>query len=219
MTSDDDFRARKHGETNLQWEVRVIQEDLLRRQMDGPLLPREAEQHAEYIEGFVMHAETNTLAHTKRRKSASGLVRLHENGKIDNDQFGAAMEIVDVIESLTRAVAVGRSNYEMRVDCGHTPLGNMLEHIGWARLEMAYSRWRIRIPTPKRMILDMLVVDRSLAATARVYHMSWHRARDLLTDALDLWIEIRDDIAKRVDQDDLDAAHARLLTSVNGKGI
>ena len=58
--------------------------------------------------------------------------------------------------------------------------------------------------------LRVRLADRSLVATARRYRMGWPKAQRLLSDALDLWLSIRDRIAREIDERDLAVAHQRL---------
>lgn len=182
------------------------------------IMPPEALAHGEYAEVTIV-AEDRSQATVMRRRSASGLVRLHENGKITDEQFLAATNIVRVIEKIGSDVSVRGSALKARIDNSSGNRNDILEHIGRIRDEVAYSKWRRRIPMPKKMVLDMLLVDRSLAATARVYKISWTKARSILVDALELWIQLRDDAEKLVDEDEVRTAIYRLLTLENGKGI
>jgi hypothetical protein len=63
---------------------------------------------------------------------------------------------------------------------------------------------------PRRMVLDMVLCDRGLKATARVYGMGWPRAKVMLSDALDLWADIYERVSKDIDERDVAASHARL---------
>lgn len=180
-------------------------------------LTPEAEAHGDYAEVTVV-AEDRSIATVKRRKSSSGLVRMYENGNIDDEQFKAAMTIAKVIETIGRDVSIRSSSIKARVDNSSGNKNDLYEGIGHVRDEIAYRKWRDRLPTPKRMVIDMLVVDRPLAATARIYKLSWAKARIALIDALDLWVRLRDDAEQMIDEDDIKSALYRLLTLENGKG-
>lgn len=182
---------------------------------DGPT--PESERHGGFIEVTVV-ADDRSQATVKRRKSSSGLIRLYENGNITPEQLAAALKIASVIENIERDTSIRSASLEARVDYSGSAKDVLIENISAVRDEMAYSVWRAKLPTPKRMVIDMLIMDRSLAATARVYRVSWVRARTILCDALDNWVSIRDDFERLVDVDDLKAAHYRLLTFVNGNG-
>lgn len=181
-------------------------------------LTPESERHGDYVEVTVV-ADDRSQATVKRRKSSSGLVRLHENGRITDEQFKASMKIAIVMEYIQRDASIKSSSIQARVDNSSGNRNNLLEGIERIRDEVTFSHWRRRLPTPKRLILDMLTVDRPLAATARVYRLSWARARMALVDALDLWIQLRDDADRLVDEDEVKSALYRILTLENGKSI
>lgn len=182
---------------------------------DGPT--PESERHGGFVEVTVV-ADDRSQATVKRRKSSSGLIRLYENGHITAEQFAAALKIASIIESIEKVTSIRSASLEARVDYSASAKDVLIENISSVRDEMAYSIWRAKLPMPKRMVIDMLVFDRPLAATARVYKVSWVKARCVLRDALDCWISVRDDFERLVDVDDLKAAHYRLLTFVNGNG-
>jgi hypothetical protein len=62
----------------------------------------------------------------------------------------------------------------------------------------------------------MVLVDRPLATTARIYGMRWETrngrtgARTLFINALDLWCDLRERVGRDVDERDLNQAHARI---------
>lgn len=174
------------------------------------IITPETEQHGTYEAGFVMHVETQTTAYTKRHKGFSSLVRMHENGQIDDGQFIAAQTIVIVAEKAGNDVGVRGASLEARVDNSGGNRDLIIEHIQSVRDEIAYNKWRRTLPMPRRLILDMLLVNRPLAATARKYKMGWPRARKLFVQSLDRFIDIRERVAEQVDEQDLDAAHKRL---------
>ena len=144
---------------------------------------------------------------------------MYENGKISDEQFKAAMKIGMVIEQIGRDVSVVTSGLKARVDNSSSSSCGLHEHIGRIRDEVTYRKWRTRLPVPKRMVLDMMVVDRPLAATARIHRLSWAKARTILVEALDLWIQLREDAEKLIDEDDVKSALYRMLTLENGKAI
>ncbi len=86
----------------------------------------------------------------------------------------------------------------------------LLERLSQVRDEAAYTRWRRQLPLPRRMILDMVLVDRPMATTARMHGVRWEDARDKLIGALDLWCQLRARVGKEIDAADLDRAHARI---------
>jgi hypothetical protein len=203
----------KRPETYEQRRVR----DLLADDRAEHLIPPEVLAQGDFADVTVV-ADDRSQATTKRRKSSSGLVRMYENGKLDDEQFKAAMKITRVMESIGRDVGVRMPTFEARVDNSSGNKNDLLESVGRARDEVTYNKWRARLPIPKRMVLDMISVDRPLAATARIYKMSWAKARMTLVDALDLWTQLRDDAERLVDEDDIKAVLYRILTLENGKG-
>lgn len=207
---DDPRRAKRRNETDLEYRRRVEQLDREQRDMSGPLVTPEAERHGDYRDGFVLHIETNTLAHTKRNRDVSPFLRLYDNGQIDKDQFAASQEIAEAARQRTIAMGIRGPNYEARVDNSGNNRDELLERLSAVQLEISYSRWRDGLPMPRAMYVDMLTSGVSLFTIARRHKMGWPKARKRLIRVLDLWIEVRDRVAKEVDQDDLDAAHMRL---------
>lgn len=208
--ADDAWRAKKRGETDLQWRTRIAQIDTEQRDREAPLVTPEAEQHGDYHDEFVMHVETQTLARTKRNRGMSSLVRMHAHGQLTDEQFVSCEIIIRVAEQIGRNASLRGASMEARVDCSRSGSDALLERIEVVRDEMAYTRWRSRLPMPRRMILDMLLVDRPLAATARRYHVGWPKARRQFLIALDEFSRIREAMRRQVDEDDLSAAHSRL---------
>lgn len=203
---------KERSETAEQRRVR----ELLADDRADHLIPPAALARGDFADVTVV-ADDRSQATTKRRKSSSGLVRMYENGKIDDEQFKAAMKIALVMESIGRDVGIRAPTLEARVDNSSGNKNDLLESVGRARDEVTYNKWRARLPMPKRLVLDMISVDRPLAATARIYKMSWAKARMTLVDALDLWTQLRDDAERLIDEDDLKTALYRILTLENGK--
>lgn len=201
---------KRRDETEWQFRSRLARLRQEARDRAEPIVPIEAESHGEYVSEDVMHVETGTRAPTKRRKSISSLVRMHQTGKLDNAQFEAAMRIARIAERIEGQVGVRCASLEGRVDCSSGNRDVLLERLGQVRDEIAYTRWRRQLPLPRRMILDMILVDRPLATTARIHGKRWERARETFIRALDLFTELRSRVSKDVDERDLFAAHARL---------
>lgn len=206
--------ARRHGETSLEWQLRTARQKANARDKGQPIVPAEVKRN--YSQADVMHVETGTCAVTLRRRSISSLVRMHQTGRLDNAQYEAALRIARVAERIERDVGVRGSVGEHRVDCSNTARDKLVEYLGQVRDEATYNRWRRLIPLPRRMILDMILVDRPLATTARIHGKSWEDrgrykgGRTLFIDALDLWIDLRERVGKEIDERDLVVAHARL---------
>lgn len=205
-----DLRSKRRFETHFEHQNRLAEMTDFEREYGEPIVPAEWQQHGDFDDTFITHVETNTMAKTKRRRSANGLARLHENGHIDADQLAAAVEIAEVAEMIQRMVSVRGASLEARVDNSGSAKPMLEEYLARIRAERTYALWRQRLPRPKRMILDMLLVDRDLFATARVYRMGWPRARRLLIDALDRWNNLRDKIGDEIGEREAEAAYARL---------
>lgn len=208
---------KRPQESHWQWRSRLIALEQQERDRDQPLVTREALRHGIYEDEFVMHVETGTKVQTKRRKSISSLVRMHQTGKLDNAQYEAAIIIARVAEKIERSVSVRCASLEARVDCSSTSRDALVERLSQVRDEVTYTRWRRLIPLPRRMILDMALIDRPLATTARMYGMRWETrngkrgACELFLRALDLWCDLRERVAKEIDERDIIHAHSRIV--------
>jgi len=170
----------------------------------------EQRRHAEYDRGEIVHAESFTRATVHRVRQASSLARMLDDGRLTMEQYGAALDIARVAEMIERSVAVRCASLEARVDNQGSSRDVLIENLTAARLEVAYTAWRQRLPMPKRMVIDMVLADRSLKATARVYRMGWPRAMSRLRDALDTWIDERERAWRQIDAPDLERAQARI---------
>lgn len=214
----DAWRAKRAGETALQWRSRVMREEEIIGGRNGPLVTAEAQQHSEYADDFVLHVETFTLARTKRNTTTSPFLDLYLRGTIDTEQFAASQEIASAAENVRRAVSVRGASLEARVDNSGSARDALVEHIAHVHISMAYTRWRSRLPMPKAMVLDMLLDAGSLKAKARKYRIGWPKARVVLIRSLDNWIEIRRKIAEEVDERDVEAVYHRLGAGVMKTG-
>ena len=201
---------KRKDETDLQWRMRVSQDEIGRRDREGPILTPEAELTGGYGDEFVMHIETQTLAYTKRHRGLSSLVRMHRNGQIDDDQFVASQTIARIAEQIARGVSVRGASLEARVDNSRGASDVLIETLQAVRDEVAYGRWRNRLPMPRRMVLDMLTLNSSLAAIARKHRMDWPKGRERLIRSLDLFIEIREKVRDEIGEDELSTAHEKL---------
>jgi hypothetical protein len=167
-------------------------------------------RHAQYHQDEIIHVETFTRATVHRIRQQSSLRKLLDDDQIDEDQFFAALEIASVIEKLERNASVRCASLEARVDCSGSGTNVLVERLYHVRLERAYSTWRAKLPMPRRMILDMIVKDRALKATARVHNMGWPRAKRLLGNALHEWAKDRKAAFDGIDERDLAYRHALL---------
>lgn len=216
---DDRERVKRPHETDLDWRQRIAKLDQDERDRSEPIVTAETERQGDYRDEFVMHLETQTLARTKRNRHTSPFLALYERGSIDKDQYGAALEIASVAERISSAVSIRGANFAARVDQSGSAHDALVEHLTTVRLEVAYSLWRGRLPMPRRMFIDMIVGHVPLKRTALRYRMGWPRAKALLIDALDRWIEVREKVAKQIDQEDVDAARKRLSTTPRNSGV
>lgn len=207
---------KRPDETDLVYRSRLARMKQEERDRSEPIVPREAEQHARYASEDVMHVETNTIATTRRNKGLSSLVRLHRTGRFDNAQYEAAVRITQVAERIERSVAVRCASLEARVDNSGSARNLLIERLAQVRDEVAYTRWRTMLPVPRRMIIDMLLANRPMSATARLYGKRWETrgstkgAGEIFIDAIDLWIDLRDRVGKEIDARDIEIAHARI---------
>lgn len=197
-----DPRVKRRDETHAQWQARMDAMSDFERETGEPIITPEAEAHGEFDDVFVPD-EGGHLTKTKRRRSASSMARMHENGQITADQHAAAMEIALVAELIERSVSVRGASLEARVDSSGSGRDVLVERLAIVRLERAYSDWRRFLPMPRRMVIDMVLADRDLFATARVFRVSWPTARKRLIAALDRWIDIRERTWRNVDERDV----------------
>lgn len=208
--------AKRRHESHWQYQARLARERQEARDRMEPIVPKEARSQGGYVEEDVMHVETGTRAVTFRRRSLSSLVRMHQLGTLDNAQFEAAIRIARIAERIGSDASVRCNNLAARVDCSSTSRDALVERLNQVRDEMTYTRWRRLIPLPRRMILDMVLVDRPLATTARIYGRRWESrngikgGRETFVDALDLWNDLRERVGKDFDERDLMVAHARI---------
>lgn len=165
--------------------------------------------HATYDRTDIIHAESFTRATVHRIRQQSALLKLMDDGQITPDHYFAAQQIARVAEMIERNAAVQCASLEARVDYAGSARNILAEKIGMVRLEAAYTRWRTSIAMPRRMIVDMVLEDRSLFATARVYRVGWPKAKRLLRDALDLWAELLVRAYREIGEEELRAAQNR----------
>lgn len=206
---EDASRAKRRDETHHEWQQRVAELDANERDRSGPLVTPEAEQHADYRDEFVMHVESYTMARTKRVRKKTSIEAMFERGTITKDQFQAALEIEMAVAMIEGDVSVRGASLESRVDCTGSAGGLLVERMWQARLQMTYSRWRVRLPMPRRMVIDMLVQAQPMVATARSYRTGWRSAFKRLDRALDDWIVQREKVNKEIDERDLAGAQHR----------
>lgn len=144
----------------------------------------------------------------------SPIDRMYESGQITIEQQAAATEIAVVAEAIERMAGVRGASLEARVDNEGASRDVLLETLSRIRLEATYTAWRNQLPMPRRMYLDMILTNRSLVATARVYGAPWRPTRARLLRALDRWHDLKEITWRTVDEGDVQRIYAKL-----GEGI
>lgn len=205
-----DPRAKRRDETHAQWQARLDAMLPYERETGEPVLTPEALAQGDFEAAFVPDHETGQVTKTLRRKSASSMARLHDKGFITGDEWAAAQEIALVAEMIERSVSVRGASLESRVDSSGSARDVLVERLHMVRMEKAYTKWRMRLPMPKRMVIDMVLSDRELFVIARVHRVGWPRAKRLLKAALGEWASVRADVWRDVDERDVLARYARL---------
>jgi hypothetical protein len=157
-----------------------------------------------------VHGTIETHAQAAKVRQGS-LARLHTKGAISNEQLGAALEIAAVHQRIGADVTVKTMSLETRVDVSRMGDGAFYEKLSHVRREVAYSRWRSRLPGPAGPILDMIAGDVGVVEVGRRYGMDPRRAKRLLTAALDLWPGMMGVARDEVDEASLAAAQAGIL--------
>lgn len=182
---------------------------------------------AELLERWKHKNEGTAETHEQAsRRNQGALAHLYKNGAIDAEQLGSAVEIATVAERIASDVAVKTASLETRVDTTRLGDGSFFERLGQVRREAAYTRWRdaARMLGPPRLgsgqaiaaVLDMIVGNHidggpvGFTIVASRYGMHNRRAKQLLISALDLWPAALGEACKAIDEQALNAAHARL---------
>lgn len=104
-----------------------------------------------------------------RIRQTSSLRKLLDNNQITEDQSYAAQDIARVAGMIQRNASVRCASLEARIDCASSGSDMLVERLCAVRREMIYTKWCTSIAMPRRMIVDMVLEDRSLFATARTY--------------------------------------------------
>jgi hypothetical protein len=173
---------------------------------DGPT--PEAERQGSYADVTVV-ADDRSQARVRRNRTTNPMMELFERGSIDEDQYDAAVEISRVAEAISRPAGMRSASLEARVDNSGSAKNLLIEHLGWVRMEKAYSIWRTRLPMPKRMVIDLVTGATTLNTAARRYRMRKNRARTRLVDALNSWIGLCEEMREKIDERDVESAHHR----------
>lgn len=204
-----DPEARRAGETHWEWHARVAAQKEAKARDSEPIVTPQAERSG-LEKGFVTHGETATVTTTYRRKSRSALEYMRQRGSLTDEQYYSAQRIAQVAEMLQSSVSGSCASMEARVDCSGSARDALNESLYRVRAEAAYTEWRSKLPLPRRMVIDMVTQDAGLAEIAAEHNMGWPKARKMLVAALDAWPEVFGRYVKGIDQEDLDAQHARL---------
>lgn len=195
--------AKRHDETNLQWNARVARAKETRRKQGEDIVTPETLAQGGLEAGYSPDQER---ARTYRRRTTSSLLRLNMRGVISDDQLLAAQEIAGIAERIGKDVGYRGMRYGGRVDNEGSGRDPVAEGLNRVRCERAYSEWRLALPLPRGMVLDMVMEDYRLAAIARQYNRSWVKASKVLKAALDHWEECKTEAFKTIGQEDVDEA-------------
>lgn len=197
-------------------EKQIIKRQGRKRTIKAPVvLSPGIEEGVQLRERWSHKAKGTPETHDKHAAAMSrpgAIARLHGSGAIDDNQLAWAEEIAAVAELIQSDVTIRTARLDMRVDGGGRGCEPVAEGIGRVRREMAYTRWRLMLPYPKRLVLDMILGDAiGFTIAARRHGVHWRKARRYLIDALDRWPECLDWAFKQVDAAELAAAQAGLL--------
>lgn len=171
---------------------------------------RKAHKLAHASFGYANYIGTPETHFHATRVQQGALARLYRSGAISADQLAWSAEIARVHAMITGDVTVRTVSLETRVDQSGKAGGAFFEKLGRVRAEVAYGKWRARLPVPGP-VLAMIVEDLGVAAAAKVFRMRAARARALLIAALDAWPDANDDAVREVDEATLLAAQAAIL--------
>lgn len=140
------------------------------------------------------------------RTHQGALSQLHRNGTIDSEQLEWAAQISNVHRSIEADVAVKVASLEARVDQSRRPIG-AIESIRRVRHHLAYGDWRDRLPSPKALVMDMIVGDAiGYTVAARVHRVHNRKAKRLLIEAIDRWPECMERAYRMWSKEEIEAA-------------
>jgi hypothetical protein len=143
------------------------------------------------------------------RRRQHPLERMHQQGKVSDDEMNAAWDIQNVREMLDRAMSISSASLEARVDCSGSARDALVESLGRVRIEVTYSLWRRQLTHPA-MILQMICSNLSYAAVAKHYAIDFRKVRKMLISALRLWNSIRLDVKRTLKSDDVREVYGKL---------
>lgn len=169
--------------------------------------------------GHKPYGTVQTHAHVARSRTGA-LARLFQSGALSADELGMALEIAAVHERIGRDATIQTASFETRVDKSRASDALFLERLGWVRREVAYSRWRARLPEicagragtriAPAAVLDLIAHDVGVTVVATRYRIHVRRARKLLCDALALWRGEFGTACREIDDESLIVAQAGL---------
>jgi hypothetical protein len=127
-----------------------------------------------------------TLAQVEGTHTGS-LAQLERNGTITKDQREWTVQIANVHRSIEADVGVKVASLEARVD-ESTRSPAIAERIHRVRMHRAYAIWRDLLPTPKTLVLDMVVGDAiGYTVAARRHRVHNRRAKRVLMESINRW--------------------------------
>jgi hypothetical protein len=145
------------------------------------------------------------------RTHQGALAQLHANGTIDNEQLEWAAQIANVARSIEADVTVAVASLEARVDQSRSGADLVGEGINRVRLHSAYTDWRVRLPMPKRLVLDMITGDTiGYTVAGRRYGVGKREALRQLMAAINRWPDCVARAYRRISADDVRALDAAL---------
>ncbi|MEO0699971.1 MAG: hypothetical protein AAFY81_09705 [Pseudomonadota bacterium] len=202
-----DPRAKRPDENDLQWRSRLAREDEAKRRKGEGIVTPETLAQGGLKSDFVWHGDTSARADTLRRQSRSSLSDMHSRGSITDEQLNSARTIAEIAEMIERNVRVGTSSVEARVDCSGSARDALFESLRMVRAEAAYSEWRVRLPLPRRLVIDMVIEDSGFKAIARRHNTKWADARERLLRALDDWPGVHDRYCRMIGREEIERRH------------
>ena len=128
-----------------------------------------------------------TLEHASRTHQGA-IAQLHANGVLNIEQVEWVAQIANVHRSIEADVGMAIASLEARVDASRSARHLVGESLMRVRMHRAYTLWREQLPSPKPLVLDMIVGDPiGYTVCARRYGVHNRKAKRLLLDAINSW--------------------------------
>jgi hypothetical protein len=143
------------------------------------------------------------------RRRQHPLERMHQMGKISDDEINAAWEIQRVREILDRETSISSASLEARIDFSGSARNALIESLGRIRLEVAYTIWRKRLVWPA-LVLQMIYSNMPYTTVAKRFRTDPRKARRFLLTALRDWIGVRIDVEREIDREAVETVYAKL---------